>query len=159
MMANWFDFMVGVDLVNRVEGLIASFLYADWKGAIASNGPAGIATEILRTAVGANRHRFWVARDAGWSGDDIERFLRKYGVVIWDRGFIGDEYYFSVKERQANWAEYLLQRRGIPVFSHPFNARNAEYGQRYAPGDAPPAWADQGARSDGDRDFLDQLLL
>lgn len=143
-MTAWFDFIAGIDLFNRLEGLISSFVYADWKGASRSSGAAGIASEMLRTATGANKHRFWIARDAGWSGVDIENFLRKYGVVLWDRGFLGDEYFFCVKKRQANWAEYLLQRRGIPVHSDPFNAKNAEYGGRYAPGDQPPAWADRG---------------
>lgn len=143
-MANWYDFMVGIDLVNRMEGLVSSFVHADWKSSSRAGGVAGIANELLRTASGANRHKFWVARDAGWSGDDIERFLRKYGIAVWDRGFIGDEYFFCVKERQANWAEYLLQRRSIPVYSDPFNHKNIEYGRRHAPGDAPPAWIDKG---------------
>ncbi len=143
-MAAWYEFITGIDLLNRLEGLISSFIYADWKGASKSGGTGGIASEFLRTATGANKHRFWVARDAGWSGIDIENFLGKYGVVLWDRGFLGDEYFFCVKERQANWAEYLLQRRGVPVYSDPFNVKNRSYAQRYAPGDAPPAWADKG---------------
>lgn len=143
-MTAWFDFIAGIDLINRLEGLISSFVYADWKGAARSGGASGVASELLRTATGVNKHRFWIARDAGWSGVDIENFLRKYGVVLWDRGFLGEEYFFCVKERQANWAEYLLQRRGIPVYSDPFNVKNAEYGRRHAPGDQPPAWADRG---------------
>jgi hypothetical protein len=140
-MSNWFDFLAAFDIIDRVEGIVSSFVHADWKRA-SRNGPAGITAELGRTIAGANRWRIWVDRRSGWSGVEIERFLRKYGVAVWDRGFVGDNYYFSVKERQANWAEYLLLRRGIPITGPVFNQRNPTYGEQHAPGDAPPAWAD-----------------
>jgi hypothetical protein len=48
-----------------------------------------------------------------------------------------------VKERQANWAEYLLRRRGIAVESPVLNPKNLGYAQMHAPDDQPPAWADR----------------
>jgi hypothetical protein len=156
-MGNWTDFIALFDVIDRVEGVVSSFIHADWKGA-SSKGPAGITSELGRTLTGANRWRIWVDRRAGWSGVEIERFLRKYGVVIWDRGFVGDSYFFCVKERQANWAEYLLLRRGIPITGSIYNQDNQLYGGQHAPGDAPPAWAD-GARPRPElpRSFVDRL--
>ncbi len=136
--------LASFDLISRIEGFISTFGYADWKNAARTAGPAGIATEFARSLGGANRWRFWVHRDAGWSGIEIERFLRKYGVVVWDRGFVGDDYFFCVKARQANWAEYLLLRRGIPITGSLYNPANGDYGAAHAPGDAPPAWVDRG---------------
>ncbi len=153
-MSDLLDILASFDLLSRVEGFISTFIYADWKGAARNAGPAGIAGEFARSLVGANRWRFWVPRDAGWSGIEIERFLRRYGVVVWDRGFVGNDYYFSVKARQANWAEYLLLRRGIPITGSLFNPANRAYGEQRAPGDAPPAWADRDPKS---RDVIDRL--
>ena len=146
-MSDWLDVLASFDLLSRVEGFISTFIHADWKGAVRSAGPAGVAGEFARSLTGANRWKFWVPRDAGWSGVEIERFLRKYGVVVWDRGFVGNDYFFCVKERQANWAEYLLLRRGIPITGSLYNPANRTYGEQHAPGDAPPAWADRGQRT------------
>ncbi len=153
-MSKLLEILASFDVLSRIEGFISSFLYADWKGAARTAGPVGIAGEFARSLTGANRWRFWVPRDAGWSGIEIERFLRKYGVVVWDRGFVGGDYYFSVKARQANWAEYLLLRRGIPISGSLYNPANRAYGEQHAPGDAPPAWADRGEQP---RDALDKL--
>ncbi len=153
-MPDLLETLASFDIISRIEGFIASFIYADWKGAAKAAGPAGLATEFARSLTGANRWRFWVPRNAGWSGLDIERFLRRYGVAVWDRGFVGDNYYFCVKLRQANWAEYLLLRRGIPILGSLFNPDNRVHGERHAPGDAPPAWEDRGQAP---RDAIDRL--
>jgi hypothetical protein len=155
---NWFDFLAVFDVIDRIEGIVSSFLYADWRNAYRRAGVAGVSGELARTFVGANRRKFWVPRDAGWSGVDIERFLRKYGVAIWDRGFVGNDYFFCVKERQANWAEYLLLRRGVPISGPLFNPDNAAHGERYAPGDAPPAWVDRGQRPEDPIDKIAKWL-
>jgi hypothetical protein len=156
-MGNWFEFIAMFDVIDRIEGIVSSFTHADWKGA-AKRGPGAVSAELARTVTGANRWRIWVDRRAGWSGIEIERFLRKYGVAIWDRGFVGDNYYFCVKARQANWAEYLLLRRGIPITGPIYNENNPSYGQQHAPGDAPPAWADSDrVPAELPRSFIDRM--
>lgn len=146
-MSFWLDFLDLFNLLDRVEGLLASFLHADWQGAANRSGGAGIAAEFSRTALGANSWTFHVPNTTEWTGDDIERYLQKYGVVIWGRRVTGRHLIFSVKERQANWAEYLLMRRGIPLDGRTFNDLNEGYRQAHAPGNAPPAWADQKNRT------------
>jgi hypothetical protein len=153
-MTNFLEVLASFDVISRIEGFISTFVYADWKGCARTSGPAGIAAEFGRSLAGSNRWKFWVPRDAGWSGIEIERYLRRYGIVVWDRGFVGNDYYFSVKQRQANWAEYLLLRRGIPITGSLFNPLNRNYGEQHAPGDAPPAWADRGQPR---RDAIDRL--
>ena len=140
------DAIASLNWIDRVEGLLSSFLNADWKGAVNRTGPAGIIGEVGRTVVGQNRWQIYVPRSSSWSGAEIERFLRHYGIKIWGRGFAGSSIYFSVKERQANWAEYLLLRRGIPIDGPLFNPQNAIYGAQHTPGDRPSAWADHEQR-------------
>lgn len=142
-MSDLLDVLGMFDVINRVEGIVSSFIHADWNGALRKGGAFGVAGELMSTAAGGNRWKIWVSRLDGWNGVEIERYLRKYGVVIWDRGFLGDDYYFSVKKRQANWAEYLLLRRGLTITGPYFNPDNVRHGERYAPGDAPPAWVDR----------------
>jgi hypothetical protein len=156
-MSTAIDVLARFDLIDRIEGVISNFLNADWKGAIGESGFAGIAAELARTLVGANRWRIYISREGDWSGREAERFLRRYGVVVWDRGFTGPDIYFSVKERQANWAEYLLLRRGIPVSGRLYDPKNTIYAQQHAPGDQPPAWADQQKPAESSHSMLDWL--
>lgn len=88
----------------------------------------------------------------------MERLLRRHGVKIWDRDFTRECLTFRVKRRQANWAEYLLRRRGIPVLSQPFNPLNDEYARRHAPGSEPPTRRQQHKTSRGLLDDLIALL-
>ena len=88
----------------------------------------------------------------------MERLLRRHGVKIWDRNFTRDCLTFRAKRRQANWAEYLLRRRGIPVLSRPFNPLNDEYARRHAPGSEPPSRKQRRKTPGGLLDDLVKLL-
>ncbi|HEY76219.1 MAG TPA: hypothetical protein G4O00_08570 [Thermoflexia bacterium] len=104
--------------------------------------------EWVRAALGIRSWRFCVPRNCGWSGYEIERFLRRYGVKIWGRD-VSDQYIsFRVKIEQANWAEYLLWRKGIPVCSPPLNPRNRLYYGRYPPGSEPRPGAPYPSRAE-----------
>lgn len=146
-MSIWLDFLDMFNLIDRLEGVLARFVYADWGGAAKRGGGTGLVTELGRSALGTNSWTFHVPSDCEWTGSDIERYLKKYGIVVWGRRVDGKHLHFSVKERQANWAEYLMHRRGIPLSGRTFNELNPGYGQAHAPGDAPPAWVDQPRRS------------
>lgn len=149
---NLYDFLDAFNLIDRIEGAISSLVNADW--AKARQGPPviGFATEIARTVVGANSWTFYIPRESGWAGGDVEALLRRYGVVVWGRRVTGKYSIMSVKERQANWAEYLILRQAIPLAGRLFNPANAVYARKHAPGDRPPAWADR--KEDG---LLDRL--
>jgi hypothetical protein len=136
-MVDFQDLLSHMDLIDRIEGCVSTFINADWRGAFERNGVAGLVSEALATLSSGNTWHFSVPRDCGWSGVEMERLLKRHGVQIWDRGFTRDTLTFRVKRRQANWAEYLLRRRGIPVVSQPFNPRNDDYARRHAPGSEP----------------------
>lgn len=154
-MANPLELLSYLDAVNRIEGVISTFLNADWDGAVRRDGVPGLFGELGACITGQNSWIIYVPCDSGWRGIEIERLLRRHGVTIWDRGFTRHCITFRVKRRQANWAEYLLWRRGIPVCSRPFNPRNRIYGQWHAPGSEPPSG---GKRSRRRRGLLDDLV-
>jgi len=110
---------------------------------------------VVRHLRGEDTWRFLIPRDCGWSGIEMEHLLGRHGVKIWDRGFTDDHLTFRVRHRQANWAEYLLRRRGIPVVSEPFNPLNDEYARRHAPGSELPRGS---KRSEPRQSLLDDLI-
>ena len=80
--------------------------------------------ELAREIGGQRSWRFAVSRHCGWSGHQMEKMLKRYGVEIWGRNFDRSQLFFRVRLEQANWAEYLLWRHGIPVLGEPFNPQN-----------------------------------
>ena len=137
-MPDLIELLAHFDLLDRMDEFLSTFRYADWRGAYARAGVVGIINEFFASLAAINCWTIFVSRRTGWSGEEIEQFLHRYGVRVWGRGFSGDHYCFRVKRRQACWAEYLLTRRGIPVTSVPFDPRTPRYAERYVPGDEPP---------------------
>ena len=91
-------------------------------------------------------HRFEFAARGDYSGADVEMLLRQYGIPIWGRemedpGCLA----FQVRESQADWAEYLLCRAGVPLTSplrNPAHARWLERSGRTRT--MPTPWTEQG---------------
>jgi hypothetical protein len=135
---NLLDVPAYFDLINRFEGVISTFLNADWQGAYQRDGASGVLVEFASCLTLSNAPKIRVYRYTHWRGIDVERLLRRHGVKIWDRGIAGDDLYFCVKQRQAKWAEYLLLRAGVPVTSALIDPRNRHYAEKYAPGSEPP---------------------
>jgi hypothetical protein len=111
------------DPINRIEGVVCTFYFANWKKA-RQGGPLGILLEFLSAVVGYSAPTILVRRNA-MSGQQIEQLLMRHGIKLWDRG-LKDRYtlYFCVKRRQVAWAEYLLERAGLELLSqHDPNAR------------------------------------
>jgi hypothetical protein len=153
-MAGVLETLSHLDVLNRFEGVVSTFLNADWDGARRRDGLPGLLHELGACVTRQNSWTIYVPCNSGWRGIDIERLLRRYGVKIWDRAFTRDCITFRVKRRQANWAEYLLWRKGIPVCSRPFDPRNRIYGERYPPGSEPPTG---GKRPNTGPGWLDEL--
>ncbi len=148
------DLSDALDVLVRLETFVGRFLYADWASVKRSGNPLRAAEEIGRAALGTNAWEIRVPRSHGWRGTDLTTFLRRYGIAAWGGRITDNHLIVTVKERQARWAEYLLLRRGVPVDSSVYDARNLEYAEAHAPGDQPVAWED--ARSTG-RDPIDVL--
>lgn len=155
---NMDDFLDAFDLINRAEGLVSRVLHFDRRRAAGGTPAVGFALELAKSAIGAEEWTFQLRRDSGWCGGDAERLLKHYGVPIWGRRFTGKHFVFSIPRRQANWAEYLLLRRGMTLDGPLFNPDNQRYALKYAPGDQPPAWADRGREPRNVVDRLGDLL-
>lgn len=149
--------------IDRVDGLVGSFVHADWRGAYKRRGVAGLWSELVATLAGRNRWRIHVSRKAELNGGEIERMLKRYGVALWGRGFTpgpDGTVFFYVKKRQANWAEYLLERRGVPIVGRIINPANAQAREKHG-GTMPRAWADHPRRTPAKRtepDIFDRVL-
>ncbi len=117
------------DPIDRVEGVLCTFYYADWARAARQRGAIGVAFELISAIAGYCAPTITFRRGAGWSGLEIEKLLRRHGVKIWDRG-IADSHtlYFCVKRRQVAWAEYLLERAGAPITSQ-HDVKAIQYGR------------------------------
>jgi hypothetical protein len=60
-------------------------------------------------------HTFLIPNDCGWSGRDIEDLLRRRGVRSWGHMVVKHSLMLRVRQKQARWAQYLLERAGIPL--------------------------------------------
>jgi hypothetical protein len=154
-MPRWLEFLAYFDLVDPIEGFISTFHYADWKGSYQRAGIIGVIAEFFASLAALNCWTIWMQRDAGWTGVEAEQLLFRHGVRIWGRGFLGDQIYFRVKQRQVVWAEYLLLRAGVPVTSSLVDSRNAEYAHHYPLGSEPPA---RNLPRDSEPGWIDQIL-
>jgi hypothetical protein len=72
-------------------------------------------TAGLQDVLEGPNHTFFVPATSGWSGLEIERLLARYGVRIWGRQIVKGEIMLTVREPQARWAQYLLDRNGVPL--------------------------------------------
>lgn len=157
-MPGFLDIVDAVNLLSRIEALIGRIAFADWKGASEHHGAIGVFGETARALGGTNAWELRVSREGNWSGSEVAHFLKHYGIDVWGGRTTSDHFVMYIKERQANWAEYLLRRRGIPVDSAVYNPANLVYAQQHAPGDQPQAWADrESAPKTGIEKLLDWL--
>lgn len=51
--------------------------------------------------------------DQGWSANQIKRMLTGYGIKVWGLMVVGDLITFAVREAQARYALYWLERHGL----------------------------------------------
>ncbi len=137
------DGLAFFDWVEWLDRIFGVWFHRPWRRILQRLGFLGLLKELVRTATGQSAWRFAVPRDGGLSGWEIERMLAQYGVSIWGRWFDSDTLYFNVKIEQANWAEYLLKRRGVAVMSTPYNPLNDLVPQRHPSGGMPTPWSER----------------
>lgn len=69
-------------------------------------------------------HEFSFDRRGDWAGIDAEALLRQYHIPVWERGASENEVTFKVKAKQAEWAEYILCRAGVPLTCQLLNSKH-----------------------------------
>jgi hypothetical protein len=81
----------------------------------------GLFEDIINdpTPLQSNSWTFFVPYEqsvrSGWNAFDIEGLMRRNGIKTWGSQITNGEFFFSVKLDQAQWAEYLLFRHGVPI--------------------------------------------
>ena len=60
-------------------------------------------------------------------GARCEELLRSKGVKVYGRCIANGDAFFQVPKKQAEWAEYLLLKAGVPLKYHLFSERNRKY--------------------------------
>lgn len=117
------DWVFGpLNLIDRLEGLFKAALYGDM----------GYRMTIPRVDKGGKH-----------SLPNVQRTLKKYGVATYGCTHDANNMYFSVKKRQARWAEYILLHAGVELTSPTFDRRNPAYVARHEPGYMPTPWSDR----------------
>jgi len=104
-----------------------------------------------QVASGGGWVRIEFLRNAGWSGYEVERELKRFSVPIHGRGFTEKTkehpqgtLFCYVKREQARWAEYILHRARVQVVSV-IDARNATWAELH---DGPvPQWDGKPSRA------------
>lgn len=126
------------DLINPLDGLIGRALH----------GPMCL---------------FTFASGQGFTGADVEKLMRQYGIRIWGRQLdLDDELGFLVKRSQAVWAEYLLCRAGVPLTCKLLDNRNEAWASGYDRRNMPEPWQQRGigptSLVDHAVDWLDRIM-
>jgi hypothetical protein len=120
-----------MDLLNPLDGQLGRLL----------NGPM---------------YRFTFRADGGFSGLEVEKMLRRYGVRVWGREMDDpEERALLVKQSQAVWAEYLLCRAGVPLTCQLLDPRNDTYRHQHNQGTMPVPWTQNGI---GANSFVDHIV-
>ena len=82
-------------------------------------------TAIIQHFTKGPSHTFFIPEDCGCSGHEITAMLQRYGVRTWSGMIINNTIMFTVGERQAQWAQYLLLHHDIPIASGLLDANSA----------------------------------
>lgn len=72
---------------------------------------------LVRMIVAGSTHTFLIPEDSGWSDRSLQRMLKEHGISTWGWMSYHGQVLFTVKRKQAGWAEYLLDEADVPVVS------------------------------------------
>ena len=70
---------------------------------------------VIQNSTNGPSHTFLIPEECGWSGRRIEHLLRSHGVEPWGLMIINRMLRITVRQAQARWTQYLLEREGIPL--------------------------------------------
>jgi hypothetical protein len=82
---------------------------------------------LTETAIYGHGWTFYLDLNSGWTGAQCEELLRSKGVRVYGRCIANGDAFFQVPKKQAEWAEYLLLKAGVPLKYHLFSERNRKY--------------------------------
>jgi hypothetical protein len=92
-------------------------------------------------------YTFLIPENCGRSGRSVAGMLRRHGIKTWGHMIVKGHIMISVKQQQARWSQYLLDREGIPY-------RNG----RIPDGDIPANRPAKPQEKQGRADWKEELL-
>jgi len=69
----------------------------------------------VQDIVNGPSHTFFIPEECNWSGGEVTSLLRQHGVKTWGHMTVNRMRMITVRQPQARWAQYLLEREGIPI--------------------------------------------
>jgi hypothetical protein len=82
------------------------------------------ALAIAQDVAAGSSHTFVIPQECGWTGREIISLLNRNGVQSWGHMIVSGMIMITVRQTQADWAQYLLDRAGIPVEAGPVDDRD-----------------------------------
>jgi hypothetical protein len=119
---NWFTSLN--QMIDQWLGL-ASTLPTPEAPTKPSRGPS--LSNLVKSLLGLNSWTFYIPFQGPRTGAQIEALLGRHGIKMTSRGIVRGDIYFSVKLTQAEWAEYLMLKAGIPLKYGLYSAHNRRY--------------------------------
>lgn len=74
-------------------------------------------TAFIQDVVNGLSHTLLIPHGCGRAPRQIGSLLRAHGVRWWGMMVVNDTLMITVRRRQARWADYLVQREGIPLLN------------------------------------------
>ena len=72
---------------------------------------------------------FFVPLESAWTGAELKALLRRHGIRMWGLMACRGEIFFLVSRDQAEWAEYVLLRHGVPLNHRVLSRRKVKHTQ------------------------------
>jgi hypothetical protein len=95
--------------------ILTSFRKVRWRRIYAQKGMLGLVSEGLGTLAGSNVVVFFAPLYGEWSGRDIEKLLRYWGIEMWGWGFSYGEMFFHVRAEESALAQDILLNAGVEL--------------------------------------------
>jgi len=82
---------------------------------------------IVQDVANGPSHTFLIPQDCGWTGMEIANLLRRRGIKTWGHMIVNGTFMITVRQPQAQFAQYLLEQAGLPTGIEP---GSSQHGQR-----------------------------
>jgi hypothetical protein len=88
------------------DKLLAAFAAVDWISPLLA---------MLGNVINGPSYTFLIPYDCGWSGREIISLLKRHGIKSWGHMVVSNTLMLTVRQAQAEWAHYVLDRAAIPM--------------------------------------------
>ncbi|MCB0174007.1 MAG: hypothetical protein KDJ97_26050 [Anaerolineae bacterium] len=106
---------------KSIDKLIEIGVNADWISPLLS---------MIQDVANGPHHDFLVDWNSGWSANEIKRLLENHGIKTWGVMVRHEIIMFTVRKKQAQWAQYVLQSHSVPILSGLITVQKSKQNRR-----------------------------